>query len=265
MNENLLLLPKENLEIYSSVYLIENGLREYVIETLSSMFGSRWYQARLPGDVLQKYKDARAFERSIKWSTLVPHHPIYYVDFPDLWKIILRKDNWENAFSRTFRRTDFVQGTLSQLDFIRNKIAHNRKASSGDVLCVRNAYAMLANLIGAEAFRVFCSRATCGQDIRERLSGLQRYSEWAYRQCCEFLPIDDLSEWLGLRDEWWFDESYLGHPVSAIIKFFELLEHYVTLPRGRGVGHKIEAWVSTSRLDETFEQSRIQFTELTHE
>ena len=96
MNENL--VPEENIRIYCHLYIIENAVRELIVELLSAIDGPRWYKKRLPGDVLGKYREGVEFERGIKWFQLIPLHPIYYIDFPDLKKIIERDNNWVNPY-----------------------------------------------------------------------------------------------------------------------------------------------------------------------
>ena len=84
-------VPKENIEIFCYLYRIETGLREFIIDSLNGLAGQRWYKTRLPSDVLVKYRKSRNSEKNIKWTQLIPHHPIYYLDFPDLRKIIERR------------------------------------------------------------------------------------------------------------------------------------------------------------------------------
>ena len=91
-------VPEENLAIYKLLLIIEVGLREFLIEALEASCGSDWWKKRLPGDVLAAYRNGCRYERRIRWCQLVPHHPIYYVDFPDLKKVIQRSDNWKDVF-----------------------------------------------------------------------------------------------------------------------------------------------------------------------
>jgi hypothetical protein len=74
-NETECAAPEENMAAFCLLYEIESALRELIIEELTSLAGSRWYKQRLPGDALEKYREAKKFEKSVKWSQLVPHHP----------------------------------------------------------------------------------------------------------------------------------------------------------------------------------------------
>lgn len=257
MNENL--VPEENIRIYCHLYIIENAVRELIVELLSAIDGPRWYKKRLPGDVLGKYREGVEFERGIKWFQLIPLHPIYYIDFPDLKKIIERDNNWQDAFKRIFSRKDILSSTLGEVEFIRNKIAHNRKANSRDVEIVRGAHAKLSESIGEDYFRELSARCTCSMDIPERLSELQRECEMIFCICNNYERLENLEIWEAICAEWWFDESYLGHKVEAIQAYFGTIEMYRALPRSRGSGHKIESWVKSSGIEEKYADAKSEF------
>jgi len=254
------LVPEENIEIYCYLYSIETALRELIIESLKAVDGSRWYKRRLPGDVLEKYRKGIEFERSAKWSQLVPHHPIYYIDFPDLKKIMECEDNWKDAFKPIFSRKDILSSTLAELEFIRNKIAHNRKATSKDVEIVRGAHAKLSESVGKNYFRELSARCTCSKDISERLSELQRECERIFCICKNYERLEKLEIWESICAEWWFDESSLGHKLDAIIDYFGTIQTYCTLPRLRGSGHKIEAWVKSNDVEGKYASARMELS-----
>jgi len=253
------LVPKENIEIYCYIYRIETALRGLIIESLRAVDGSRWYKKRLPGDVLKKYREGIEFEKSLKWFQLVPLHPIYYIDFPDLKKIIEREDNWKDAFKRIFSRKDICSSTLGELEFIRNKIAHNRKATPKDVEIVRGAHGKLSESIGENYFRELSTRCTCSMDISERLSELQKECESTFCICNDCKRLEKIDVWESVSAEWWFDESYLGYKLNAIADYFGTVDRYLTLPRYRGSGHKIESWVKSSGIEEKYANAQIEF------
>src|SRR5689334_24990194 len=122
-------VPAENLRCYERLFCIEVALRELIVMRLSQAHGPLWYKTRLPVEILRKYRDAVATERAIKWLQLVPHHPIYYIDFTDLQQIIEKDDNWRDVFRDIFGRKDIVAGILAEIAPIRNKVAHSRKVS----------------------------------------------------------------------------------------------------------------------------------------
>ena len=207
------------------------------------MEGSQWYKRRLPPDILEKYRKSREVEKGIRWTQCIPHHPIYYVDFPDLKKIIEREDNWRDAFVQIFSRKVILSSSLSELEPIRNKIAHNRKASRKDVEVVRAVYNILSAAIGLAYFDSLSSRCTLALDIPERLSQLQMEAKSSVLTCREFGRLERLEVWNAVCDKWWFDESYLFEKLDKIVEFYQIIEEYLNLLRSRGSGHKIEAWV----------------------
>lgn len=253
------LVPKENIEIYCYLYRIETALREFIIDLLENLEGPRWYKKRLPGDILEKYRKAREIEKSIKWTQLIPHHPVYYIDFPDLKKIIERSDNWKDAFKKVFSRKDILSSTLSELEFIRNSIAHNRKSTQTDVTIVKATYGKLSQAIGKERFDELSARCTHSTDIWKNLQELLKESQTTYSACKNCEPLENLVVWGSTHKEWWFDESYLGHKLDEITNYFKLIEEYVALPRTRGIGHKIEEWVRRSDIDEKYNESQVEF------
>ena len=220
-------IPKENKQIFCYLYRIETVLRELIIDSLEAIEGGKWYKRRLPGDVLEKYSQGIKYERNTKWIQLVPHHPIYYTDFSDLKKVIIRNDNWEDVFKQIFVRKEILNSTLSELEHIRNKIAHNRKASFKDFEIVKGAYAKLSVAIGEEKFYTLVSRCTCATDIMERLTELQKETKKLLHVCKNYEFIEKLEVWESIYCKWWFDESYLGHKIDDIKKYFEIIKEYL--------------------------------------
>lgn len=265
MNKDL--VPKENIQIYCYLYGIETALRELIIDSLRAADGPLWYKHRLPGgdenSPLEKYGRAIDVERNARWTQSVPHHPIYYVDFPHLKMIIERKDNWEDIFEQIFSRKDILSTTLSELEFIRNKIAHNRKATCKDLGIMKGAYTKLSEAIGKRRFDELVARCTCAMDISERLTELQKEFERSFCICKNYEPLEDLEGWKSICGEWWFDESYLGHNISRIVNYFQAMEEYARLPRTRGSGHKIEAWVKSKDIETKYVNAQEEFSAIT--
>jgi hypothetical protein len=75
-------VPANNITIFKRLYSIEVGLREFIIAQIESKDGKRGWKTRLPADLLNAFRNAITYERAVKWTNLVPHHPIYYLDFP---------------------------------------------------------------------------------------------------------------------------------------------------------------------------------------
>src|SRR5207253_5083840 len=94
----------------------------------SGAHGPKWAKRGLPPDLQGKVKNAVTYERTVTWHRAVAHHPLYYLDFPDLKKIILNGSNWPTAFAEIFGHNAKAgtEATLSELELLRNKVAHNR-------------------------------------------------------------------------------------------------------------------------------------------
>lgn len=238
--------PLQNLCGLNLIFKLENGLREFVVEELSKLFGPRWYKQRLPGDILKKYADSISIQRQIRWSKIIPHHPIYYVDFPDLKKIIERQDNWDDCFSKFFGRKDLISATLSELEPVRNSLAHNRLITADDLALLEGASTKIIHAIGVDRFSELVSKTSTSSTIPEELRKLKAEIRDCSSACKKCLGFKVMDEWVSVSGQWWFDETYLGRPTEAIERCFSLFSQYVSLPRQRGQGHIIECWVRTS-------------------
>lgn len=252
-------IPPENISIYAILYRIEVGLREFIIDVLESNCGPRWWKQRLPGDVLENYRDGRRYERTTNWSELVPHHPLYYVNFPDLKKVIERRDNWREVFHPVFSSKQVVVGALKGLEPIRNKIAHNRKATEADLRIAEAAYTELSSAIGHKKFRKLVAKCTEADDIARSLRRLRAEARLGLELCSQYEELAELETWNEVRTEWWFDPDYLGHKTGAIVEYFESLAMYRQLPRVRGSGHRIEEWVKAVGIDQQFDAAAREF------
>ncbi len=249
------LVPAENDATYKLIYQIEVGLREFIIVTLSRV-DPRWVRQRLPADVLEKYREGRQEERKAKWIELIPHHPLYYTDFPDLRKIVERTDNWRDVFQGIFADKEVLCGILRELEPIRNKVAHNRRVTKYDVEIIQSAYHTIAASIGEEVFAGLVQRQTVAEDIPSLLRRLWDEAVSSLGLCKSFVPIDALPSWEAVKDQWWFDADYLGHAIDDIRRYFELLADYSRLPRFRGAGHVIEEWIKLNGVDQAFAKAR---------
>lgn len=257
--------PKTNIEAYRDLFHVENVLRELIIDCLSGPGGPRWYKQRLPLDILKKYQEGLDYEKRVPWVRLNPHHPIYYLDFPDLRKIIEKEDNWRDVFKAIFTRKDVLTAILSELEPIRNKVAHNRIITSEDAHLTRTAREALISAIGPDRFSALASRCTVAKGIHEMLVALYEEAEKCLRSASECEQLPDPKAWKSASEKWWFDGSYLGTELDGINSLFAIFEEYAVLPRGRGTGHKLEKWVRERNIEETFELATREFSDLLRE
>ena len=257
-------VPPHNLAVYKLLYSIEVGLRELIIESLESACGTRWWKERLPGDILKEYSKAIDYERNIKWLELVSHHPLYYVEFTDLKKIIERRDNWKEVFEPVFGRKEILVSTLSKTEPIRNKIAHNRKVTKADLDIVQAAHQTITTAVGKKRFDRLVARCTLAEDLTKVLSRLRIEAKTGFESCTDCCELKQPEVWEYVKDKWWFDEAYLDCSLEAIKEYFSSLCQYSKLPLhgSRGSGYEIQTWVRTNRLSNTYAEAEAEFQRL---
>ena len=258
-------VPRENLRAYKILYSMENAIRMLIVECLEELVGTRWYRHRLPGDVLKSYQKAQNEVRKIKWTSLVPHHPIYYIDFPDLRKIIERNDNWNNAFKSIFDRKDLFSTYWASIEPIRNNVAHNRCISDANILSLTTTFTFLRKTIGETRFNELAAQSKTIPDIVYRINTLREEGKEAFRLCKCFNRLNCLSRWNIISSSWWFDDLFIGKDLSPIRTYFDTLKEYMSRSRRRGEGHKIEKWIEQRNIDKLFLHSDNLLAEIEHE
>jgi hypothetical protein len=212
----------------------------------------------LPPDTYEKYCDARAKERKLKWVRLTPHHPLYFVDFPDLRKVIDKNDNWKDVFSSIFASKDVFMGQLTSIEPPRIVVAHNRTSTPSDLRLTASVLEAIMNALGKEYLHELRERCTSAPDIAQQLLSLEEDLSLANRMITALQAVTEESSLGAARHEWWFDEDYLGNSISAVHRFFDLVKEYQSLPRLRGTGHKIETWVKERDTTNAYREAAAQ-------
>lgn len=285
-------LPETNRKVAELLFAIEVGLRELIIETLSSIDGERWHKQLLPADVYQKYLNGRRAERAAKWTNHVAHHPLYYVDFPDLAKVL--NTNWKDVFQQLFGNRDVFLANLKSLEPIRNSFAHSRKISEEDERVVSGVFATFESAIGKNRLKDLIQHCTVAPSICETMRQMKNELEMAFGEIESLATPTCLRVWPMVEDSWWFDENFLtanNHKsrleiakakldelrkavastereieqigqqkdvcdvtpteelLAPVYSFFQLHFEYAALPRVRGSGHRLEAWLESKDLE----------------
>jgi len=201
--DDLAAVPPQNAEIYGRLFEIENALRELIVESMSAVAGPRWYHHRLPHESRVNVEQGLARDHQTRWTQNVIHHPMYYVDFSDLRLTIEQRDNWSDAFRQVFSKNkELVTTDLSELEFIRNKVAHNRRASTVDVDVVRAAHAKLTSVLG-NRLEALSQRYSIVSSAATYLGQLKREGEVAYTLCSRGRRIKNLGTWELAASTWW--------------------------------------------------------------
>jgi Swt1-like HEPN len=241
-------VPEYNTEAYRLLFQIENTLRAFITTCLEKTVGPRWFKSRLPADLLEKYKASLAWERAIPWQLLVPHHPLFYLDFPDLRKIIDRKDNWNDIFSTYFRDKQVFLGHLESLESIRNRIAHNRYLQRLDVDRLNIVAQMINDGISHYPGPLrgdFYARS----GLIDELKAIRQEATRAFSEITNLRSLHPLEAWQSCCNEWWFDEDYLGLKIESVAPFFASANAYSCLPRNVGQGYLLEQWVKINDIN----------------
>ncbi|MCX7406587.1 MAG: Swt1 family HEPN domain-containing protein [Planctomycetales bacterium] len=207
LHESQALFPETNCKVAGNLFVLEVGLRELIIETLSDVDGAQWYTTLLPPDVAQKYLRGRQAEKAAKWTTHVEHHPLYYVDFPDLAKVL--EKNWKATFQSLFSDKGVFLGNLKSLEPIRNKLAHNRKASLQDCAIVSGVLTTFESAIGKERLSGLVHKCSVAPSILEVMGQLVDEVAVSRDSMASLSPVVPLRRWPGVRDSWWFNGTFL--------------------------------------------------------
>jgi hypothetical protein len=232
-----------NISAYRLLYIIEVGLREFISAALEAQYGVRWWEKNSPVDLRDAMRTGKSYERSVPWIQVAPQHPIYYLDFPDLRKLIELTNNWKGSFAPFFGRKEVATSTLIELEPIRNKVAHNRRITPADLYILQSAYEKLENCITPYSLLNLVKDVSDAPDVSQALASLLEEAQTAHQLCSCFGPLTSLPAWTQAANSWWFDRDYLLHPIHDTTAFFTAIQHYIALPRRKGAGHLIERWV----------------------
>lgn len=114
-------IPREE---YTRLYFLEKMLR-WLIKNQLSKITEKWWNERIPEDIKVEAEERGATNRQYEGASM-DLDPIWFIQFRDYKKILLRNDNWEQAFRPIFKSKKYVNGWLHKLAPLRNKIAHMR-------------------------------------------------------------------------------------------------------------------------------------------
>jgi hypothetical protein len=156
-------LRAKNVSAYEILFDIEVLLRELIARRLEAAHGPKWSKRGLPADIQPKVTSGIVYDRSVAWHKAVPHHPLYYVDFPDLKKIIINGTNWTTIFSGIFGQKLGTESSLTELELLRNKVAHNRFVTDADLQVLKGLHVRLISSISPQELNEV--RLSAGQRI----------------------------------------------------------------------------------------------------
>lgn len=124
----------ENANLYPSLYLFENSLRDFVQRVLSNKFGKNWWDTKVNTNIQGSVKSRIKKEEMNPWhGKRTAIHPLYYTDLADLTTIIR---NHQKEFSEFFKEVpgglNWLTQKLDEIYLSRNNIAHTSPLSKAD-------------------------------------------------------------------------------------------------------------------------------------
>lgn len=128
-----------NTEIYPYVYILENSLRNLILDKFCTL-KNWWTDKRIVKQDIQDYaKNIENAEKKHKWVGKRGDHPIYYVGLEHLYKII--EMNFNPYFKDIFDINN-LRTWINECVSIRNLVAHNVRTqkSERDNIKIRTKY-----------------------------------------------------------------------------------------------------------------------------
>lgn len=117
-------------ELYPKYYVLENSIRIVITRILEHKYGPGWWQTQVEIRVRQNVAKRKAKEKNQPWHGKRGRHEIFYSDFGDLKKIILR--NWQD-FKDLFPSQPWISQKLDELETPRNIMAHHNPVTKRDL------------------------------------------------------------------------------------------------------------------------------------
>ncbi len=106
---------------YRILYVIENIVRDLIISRFTEEDGTEWFDNRASAEMKRKYEQRKTTEEKNQWHSGRNRHPIYYMDFSDLARLII--NHWA-VFQDLLPSQSWVQSRLDEAERTRNVIAH---------------------------------------------------------------------------------------------------------------------------------------------
>ena len=144
--QTLLLSPKEDLalllpnevrraiaaaEVFKLFFVFENFLRDFVLETLSELDKTNWWD-RVPKDVQDEVKGLEETEQQKQWMALDSRSKLALTTLPQLLRIVDENNNWKDVFKATVRDKYLIQEARG-ISHIRNTVCHMSDISEEEV------------------------------------------------------------------------------------------------------------------------------------
>jgi hypothetical protein len=129
------------------VNVLEIKLRGFIHDVMTRRYGVNWEKSRAPdnGKICAKWEEKRQKALKNGESAL---ELIYYADFTDYAKLIIRRDNWKELFSAVFPDEDDLRVSFKRLEPLRVPPMHSRPVTKGDLLTIGTEVTRILTAIG---------------------------------------------------------------------------------------------------------------------
>lgn len=119
---------KELASLYVKLYCLENALRQF-IDTILIKDSNENYANNFPSAIKNKVRARKEDEKKNRWIPIRGDKDIFYVDFPDLAKII---SAYWSTFESYFPSQNWINTKIEELSKIRNLVAHHSYVKQDD-------------------------------------------------------------------------------------------------------------------------------------
>jgi len=116
--------------VYRILYVLENVVRKFVSDRFHEEDGDDWFEKRATADMKEKHTKRKETEEKNGWHTGRNKHPIFYLDFGDLAKLMV--NHWK-LFEDLLPTQVWMQSRLDDAERTRNVIAHTNLLASEEV------------------------------------------------------------------------------------------------------------------------------------
>ena len=237
---------------YPLVRELEIVLRSFIASELQKENGIKWWRQCIPELVRKRVRDNRNKDLKIGWDRFVSLPLIYYTGFGDLASIMEFSNNWKSCLgSRFSKNQQQITGAVRTADKVRNKIAHNRPATSNDANDLQYLKDLLLSDLGQDEFGKHLGNFEKYPDIPEILKGIVVEIQSAVDLVTSFHIVPKSKHYDQARSADWWDSEYLGFEVDDIDKCFVEIDEYNRLPRERGDGSSMQRWVNETSIVKT--------------
>lgn len=120
-------------EVYYGLWVFENSLRQFIVETMDKHYGKNWWADHVNSQTQSEAAQRQAKDKENRWHSSRGVHPIYYADIDDYKGIITK--NWqvfESFFAGLPRPQEWVLNRIGEITLSRNIIAHMNPLDEDD-------------------------------------------------------------------------------------------------------------------------------------